>query len=137
MSMGRHSTNSKYLPTLNWLIEVLKDYSTKHFDLLAEAAKAGIDKLEKYECLIYDTTIPFICTFLNPALKIIYLKSITTEMLYVTSTRKFHHTSLRSMEMSKEHQRSSLSEKLSPVMLMMASLPICSKDPSAPSSHPK
>lgn len=74
MSMERRPTNSKYLPTLNWLIEVLTDYTTEHFDGLAEAAKAGIAKLQKYDALIAETSIPFICTFLHPALKMNYFK---------------------------------------------------------------
>lgn len=74
MSMERHPTNSKYLPTINWLIEVLQDYLTENSDFLAVAVKAGLDKLQKYDSLIDDTTIPFICTFLNPALKMTYFK---------------------------------------------------------------
>lgn len=74
MSMERHPTNAKYLPTLNWLIEVLTDYTNEHSDGLAEAVKAGCAKLQKYEELINETSIPFICTFLHPALKMNYFK---------------------------------------------------------------
>lgn len=74
MSMERHATNSSYIPTLNWLIETLTEYADEHSDGLAVAARAGIGKLKKYEDLINATTLPFICTFLNPALKMTYFK---------------------------------------------------------------
>lgn len=73
VSMERHSTIHAYLPTLDWLIISLKGI-VRGLTSLVHAAKAGLRKLEKYEEIIYSSKIPFIATFLNPALKLNYFK---------------------------------------------------------------
>lgn len=73
VSMERHSTIHAYLPTLDWLIVSLKGI-VKGPTSLVHAAKAGLAKLQKYRSKIYESKIPFIATFLNPALKLNYFK---------------------------------------------------------------
>lgn len=73
VSMERHSTIHAYLPTLDWLIISLKSI-VRGPTSLVRATKAGLEKLQKYEEIIYSSKIPFIATFLNPALKLNYFK---------------------------------------------------------------
>lgn len=68
-----HSTIHAYLPTLDWLIVSLQSIVRGPASLV-HAAKAGLQKLQKYEEIIYSSNIPFIATFLNPALKLNYFK---------------------------------------------------------------
>lgn len=70
VSMERHSTIHAYLPTLDWLIVSIKGISRGPASTLAHAAELGLKKLQKYYEIIYDSKIPYIATFLNPALKI-------------------------------------------------------------------
>lgn len=74
MSMERHSTNSAYIPTLNWLTSTLAEYVEDNDGPLAVAAHEGLIKLKKYEIDITKSKLPFICTFLHPALKMTYFK---------------------------------------------------------------
>lgn len=74
VSMERHPTITSYLPVLNWLIDVLTSYKTEESGILAAAAEAGLEKLLKYEPSIEKSKLPFIGTFLNPALKLNYFK---------------------------------------------------------------
>lgn len=67
-SMERHCTIPSYLPTLNWLISSLDDYSKNNTGYLAEASCKALQKLRKYELHIEISKLPFIATFLNPAL---------------------------------------------------------------------
>lgn len=73
VSMERHSTIHAYLPTLDWLIVSLKSIVRGPTGLI-NAAKAGLRKLEKYQEIVQSSKIPFIATFLNPALKLTYFK---------------------------------------------------------------
>ncbi len=75
-SMARHSTIAAYLPTLNWLLDSLKDFKSKNPGPLAIAADSGLSKLQKYEeeLRIKKSNLPYIATFLNPALKLNYFK---------------------------------------------------------------
>lgn len=73
VSMERHSTIHAYLPTLDWLIVSLKSI-VRGPTGLAHAVRAGLVKLQKYESIIYASKIPFIATFLHPALKLNYFK---------------------------------------------------------------
>lgn len=73
VSMERHSTIHAYLPTLDWLIVSLQGIVRGPAGL-AGAARVGLEKLQKYEKLVYASEIPFIATFLHPALKLNYFK---------------------------------------------------------------
>lgn len=73
VSMERHSTIHAYLPTLDWLIVSLKSIVRGPTGLI-NAAKAGLEKLQKYNEIIQASKIPFIATFLNPAMKLNYFK---------------------------------------------------------------
>ncbi|KAG4070300.1 hypothetical protein HA402_014400 [Bradysia odoriphaga] len=73
VSMERHSTISAYLPTLDWLIVSLKSIARGPTGLV-HAAREGLAKLQKYESIIYSSKLPFIATFLHPALKLNYFK---------------------------------------------------------------
>lgn len=59
---------------LSIVLQLYYDYTNAYDDALSVAVKAGIVKLQKYEAYINDTKLPFICTFLNPALKMNYFK---------------------------------------------------------------
>lgn len=76
MSMERHPTIPAYLPTLNWLFESLETFIDENTGPLGEAAKQGLEKLKKYEkdLQIETSQIPYVATFLNPALKMDYFK---------------------------------------------------------------
>lgn len=74
MSIERHSTISAYIPTMDWLIATLTEYVEENDGSLAVAAREGLIKLKKYELDISTSKLPFICTFLHPALKITYFK---------------------------------------------------------------
>jgi len=69
VSMARHPTISAYLPTLDWLLEYLRKYVAENSGCVANAVKEAVIKLEKYELDIAVSVIPFVGTFLNPALK--------------------------------------------------------------------
>lgn len=58
---------------MDWLIINLKGIITGA-TALVRTAEAGLKKLQKYEEIIYESKIPFIATFLNPALKLNYSK---------------------------------------------------------------
>lgn len=75
-SMARHSTIAAYLPTLNWLLDSLKDFKSENPLALAIAADSGLSKLQKYEMelQVKKSNLPYIATFLNPALKMNYFK---------------------------------------------------------------
>lgn len=75
-SMARHSTIAAYIPTLNWLLDSLKDFKSENPGPLAIAAECGLVKLQKYEeqLRIKNSNLPYIATFLNPALKMNYFK---------------------------------------------------------------
>lgn len=53
VSMERHPTFSAYLPTLNWLLDSLKEFIRENPGALAIAARKGLEKLEKYKTLIF------------------------------------------------------------------------------------
>lgn len=72
ISMERHETFCSYLPTLNWLLDVLTDYTSREDSPLAAAAHAGLTKLLKYHLQVNIHKLPFIATVLNPALKMHY-----------------------------------------------------------------
>lgn len=76
MSMARHSTIASYLPTLNWLLDALKDFKSENPGALAIATDSGLSKLQKYEkeLKVKNSNLPYIATFLNPALKMNYFK---------------------------------------------------------------
>lgn len=74
ISMARHPTISAYLPTLDWLIVSLREDAANNSGCVAAAIREAIKKLEKYELDINVSVIPFIATFLNPALKLNYFK---------------------------------------------------------------
>lgn len=69
ISMARHPTISSYLPTLDWLIVSLNQYLSENSGYVTAAAREALKKLEKYLLDIEVSVIPFIATFLNPALK--------------------------------------------------------------------
>lgn len=74
ISMARHPTISAYLPTLDWLIVSLREYVSENSGCVAVAVKEALRKLEKYQLDVGVSVIPFIATFLNPALKLNYFK---------------------------------------------------------------
>ena len=74
VSMTRHPTISAYLPTLDWLIVSLRSYVAENSGCVADAVAAAAEKLEKYELDVDVSLIPFAATFLNPAIKLNYLK---------------------------------------------------------------
>lgn len=74
ISMQRHCTIPSYLPTMNWLLSSLEDYCEQNTGSLSEASYISLEKLRKYEIDIEVSILPFIGTFLNPALKLNYFK---------------------------------------------------------------
>lgn len=76
LSMERHPTISAYLPTLKWLLESLRSFINMNSGTLGHAAEQGFDKLKKYEKLleIKSSKLPYVATFLNPALKMSFFK---------------------------------------------------------------
>lgn len=76
ISMERHPTISAYIPTLDWLISSLESFIEKNTGPLGDAAEEGLDKLKKYEAelVIQRSQIPYVATFLNPALKLNYFR---------------------------------------------------------------
>lgn len=74
VSMVRHPTISAYLPTLEWLLEYLREYVAENSGCVANAVQEAVIKLEKYELHIEVSVIPFVGTFLNPALKLNYFR---------------------------------------------------------------
>lgn len=76
MSMARHSTISSYLPTLNWLLDSLKEFIAENSGPMAVAADVGLTKLQKYEeeLHVLKCNLPYVAIFLNPALKMNYFK---------------------------------------------------------------
>lgn len=76
MSMARHPTIASYLPTLNWLLDSLKEFIADNSGPLNVAAGAGLTKLQKYEQELQfeNSNLPYIALFLNPALKMNYFK---------------------------------------------------------------
>lgn len=76
VSMERHPTLTAYLPTLNWLLDSLKEFICDNPGQLADVAAKGLDKLRKYEHLlsIESTHLPYVAVFLNPALKLNYFR---------------------------------------------------------------
>lgn len=56
------------------MVEVLRDYIDKHSGPIAEAAQAGLAKLEKYKLDVAVSKLPFIATFFNPACKMNYFE---------------------------------------------------------------
>lgn len=72
--MTRHCTIPSYLPTLNWLISSMDDYTENNTGSLSDASYMALLKLRKYELSIESSKLPFIATFLNPAVKMNYFK---------------------------------------------------------------
>lgn len=72
ISMDRHSTFSCYLPILNWLIDEMTGFAQDASFNLSIAANNGLSKLKKYQLNVKKSILPFIATFLNPALKMNY-----------------------------------------------------------------
>lgn len=74
MSMERHSTIYSYIPTLNWLIDSVKEFARQHSGTSRHAAQGALAKLNKYKLKVDECIIPFIATILHPALKLNYFK---------------------------------------------------------------
>ena len=74
--MARHPTISAYLPTLDWLLEYLREYVAENSGCVANAVQEAVIKLEKYEGAIEVSVTPFVGTFLNPALKLNYFREL-------------------------------------------------------------
>lgn len=76
MSMARHPTICSYIPTLDWLLESLKSFIRENSGAVSHAAQMGLNKLEEYEdkLQLNSSKLPYIATFLNPALKMNYYK---------------------------------------------------------------
>src|ERR1700744_3752865 len=74
ISMARHPKISAYLPTLDWLLEYLREYVAENSGCVANAVQKAVIKLEKYELAIEVSVIPFVGIFLNPALKLNYFR---------------------------------------------------------------
>lgn len=71
-----HPSICAYIPTLNWLIESVETFITENPGPLADAARIGLEKLQKYEelTLMKNSKIPYMAMFLNPAIKMSYFK---------------------------------------------------------------
>lgn len=95
LSMERHPSICAYIPTLNWLIESVETFITENPGPLADAARIGLEKLQKYEelTLMKNSKIPYMAMFLNPAIKMSYFK----EHDY-TKPKKFKNLSARSLK---------------------------------------
>ena len=74
LSMERRPTISAYLPTIHWLISSLDHFIKNNSGSLAAAAKSAQSKLKEYNPSIEKCEVPFVATFLNPALKLTYFK---------------------------------------------------------------
>lgn len=88
LSMQRHPTIAAYIPTLNWLSDSLEQFISDNPGPMAEAAKKGLEKLQKYEAelSIQSSVIPYVGTFLNPALKLNYFKEQSSNRTYIKKT---------------------------------------------------
>lgn len=87
MSMERHTTVlPAYIATFDWLKNVLQDCVDRD-SILSEAAYQGLLKLEKYNLDVKKSTIPFIATVLQPALKLNYFKE-----------NNYHHSTIREIK---------------------------------------
>lgn len=74
ISMERHTSISAYFPTLDWLINALESFIEENCGSVVLAAEKGLAKLKKYKLLMENAKIPLIAMFLNPSLKLSYLK---------------------------------------------------------------
>lgn len=90
LSMQRHPTIAAYLPTLNWLRDSLEQFISDNPGPMGEAAKNGLEKLKKYEAelSIQSSVIPYVGTFLNPALKMNYFKEHSNNRSYQKDIQK-------------------------------------------------
>lgn len=90
LSMQRHPTIAAYLPTLSWLCESLQHFISDNPGPMAEAADNGLLKLKKYETelSIKSSVIPYVGTFLNPALKLNYFKEHSNNKTYQKEIQK-------------------------------------------------
>lgn len=90
MSMQRHPTIAAYIPTLNWLIQSVQDFITENPGPMGDAAENGLQKLKKYEAEtnIKSSLIPYVGTFLNPALKMNYFKEYSDNKTYHKEIQK-------------------------------------------------
>lgn len=102
LSMQRHPTIAAYIPTLNWLCESLQNFIFDNPGPMGEAAKNGLEKLQKYEVMltVHSSIIPYVGTFLNPALKMNYFKENSSKP-YEKEIQK------RISELFEEHYNSS------------------------------
>lgn len=90
LSMQRRPTISAYLPTMNWLRDSLHRIISENPGPMSEAAENGLQKLRKYEAelSIKSSVIPYVGTFLNPALKLSYFKEYSTNQTYQKDVQK-------------------------------------------------
>lgn len=90
MSMERHPTICAYLPTLDWLLESLKSFIRNNSPAMATAAQSGLDKLKEYEkeLQLESSKIPYMGTFLNPALKLNFFKEHNYSKLSIKEIQK-------------------------------------------------
>lgn len=90
LSMQRHPTIAAYIPTMNWLLESLQDFISENPGPMADAAENGLQKLKKYEAeiAIKSSSIPYVGTFLNPALKMHYFKEYSNNKTYHKEIQK-------------------------------------------------
>lgn len=90
LSMQRRPTISAYLPTMNWLRDSLQQFISDNPGPMGEAAENGLEKLKKYdtELSIKSSTIPYVGTFLNPALKMNYFKEHSNNRTYQKEIQK-------------------------------------------------
>lgn len=90
LSMQRHPTIAAYIPTLNWLRESLEQFISDNPGAIGEAAEKGLQKLNKYEAelSIKSSVIPYVGTFLNPALKMNYFKEHSNNRTYQKDVQK-------------------------------------------------
>src|ERR1700744_4129909 len=72
--MARHPTISAFLPTLDWLLVYFREYVAENSGCVANSVQEAVIKLEKYEPAIEVSVIPFVGTFLSPALKLNYFR---------------------------------------------------------------
>lgn len=90
LSMQRHPTIAAYIPTLNWLSDSLEQFISDNPGPMGEAAKNGLEKLQKYEdeLSINSSVTPYVGTFLNPALKLNYFKEQSSNRTYQKDIQK-------------------------------------------------
>lgn len=88
--MERHPTICTYLPTFNWLMDSLKSFIKDNSVAMSSAVQKGLNKLEEYDAQLQlnSAKLPYVGTFLNPALKLNFFKEHNYGKLSIKEIQK-------------------------------------------------